>query len=189
MRKARKSRIAASLCGLLLISLSMPACDRRIEPYDPAEKSAQPDLAHIFPAREPAAAAAAGGAMPAAATGPARAASDQASGKTLRSRVTRGAGAEAPPGAVLFVIARHAGSAGGPPLAVQRIADPRFPVDFEIGAAQVMIPSMRFEGPIDLSVRLDADGNAMSREAGNLQARSEAPLSPGSDGVELVLAP
>jgi len=94
----------------------------------------------------------------------------------------------APAGGILFVIARPQGAAGGPPLAVVRIAEPEFPVEFAIGPGDVMIPSMRFEGPIALHARLDADGNAMTRGASDLSSAPAEPLSPGATGVTLVLA-
>lgn len=95
--------------------------------------------------------------------------------------------ARQPKPAVLFVIARPQGATGGPPLAVLRIPDPVFPVDFEIGPSEVMIPSMRFAGPISLSARLDADGNAMTRADGDLASGEIAPQTPGTTGVSLVL--
>jgi len=76
---------------------------------------------------------------------------------------------------------------GGPPLAVLRIPDPRFPLAFEIGPDQVMMPGMRFEGAIALTARLDADGDAMTRDDGDPQTRSPMAVVPGSLGVELLL--
>jgi len=93
-----------------------------------------------------------------------------------------------PAGAILFVIARPAGSAGGPPLAVLRIPEPEFPVAFEIGPGDVMIPSMRFEGPITLTARLDTDGNAMTRAESDLSSETAPPVEPGTTGVSLILA-
>lgn len=95
--------------------------------------------------------------------------------------------ARQPKPAVLFVIARPQGATAGPPLAVVRIPDPVFPVDFEIGPSDVMIPSMRFAGPITLSARLDSDGNAMTRADGDLASGEIAPQTPGATGVSLVL--
>ena len=93
-----------------------------------------------------------------------------------------------PAGAILFVIARPEGAAGGPPLAVLRIPEPEFPVAFEIGPGDVMIPSMRFAGPISLSARLDADGNAMTRGESDLASPPAPPAEPGTTGVVLVLS-
>jgi cytochrome c-type biogenesis protein CcmH len=90
-----------------------------------------------------------------------------------------------PRGGVLFVIARSEG--GGPPLAVKRIVDPEFPLDFEIGPADRMIEQMPFSGPLRLSARLDADGNATTRSAGDLQGSLEAAVEPGAEGVRIRL--
>ena len=90
-------------------------------------------------------------------------------------------------GSVLFLIARSSAATGGPPLAVRRFASPSFPLEFEIGPQNVMIPSMRFEGPIQLTARLDSDGNAMTRLPGDLQGASSTPLSPGAEGALLTL--
>ena len=64
---------------------------------------------------------------------------------------------------------------------------PQFPVPFEIGPDNVMIPSMRFEGEIGLSARLDADGNATSRQPGDLSGATASPLRPGARNVALLL--
>ncbi len=173
-------------------------CDRGIEPFDPDEQPAQPNLDRIYPEGARAAKGpSAGGPMnPAAPAGrgapslePSGAGAGAALGKTIRGTVTiaEGFAADAQPNGLLFVIARRDGQEGGPPLAVVRVESPRFPVDFEIGQAQVMIPSMRFEGEILLSARLDSDGNAMTQLPGDLVGEIAKPLSPGSSGVDLTL--
>ncbi len=93
-----------------------------------------------------------------------------------------------PAGAILFVIARPEGAVGGPPLAVLRIPKPEFPVEFEIGPGDVMIPSMRFAGPIALTARLDSDGNAMTRAESDLSSAAAPPAEPGATGIVLVLS-
>jgi cytochrome c-type biogenesis protein CcmH len=90
-----------------------------------------------------------------------------------------------PPGAVLFVIARNAES--GPPLAVVRVADPRFPLRFSIGPDDRMIQSMPFAGEILISARVDADGDAMTRSPGDLRGASGIPNAPGDRGVTLLI--
>ena len=55
----------------------------------------------------------------------------------------------------LYIVARAAGAGGGPPLAVKRIVSPTFPVSFSLGPGDVMMPGMAFEGPLDLSARLE----------------------------------
>ncbi|HEB88515.1 MAG TPA: hypothetical protein ENI85_03000 [Deltaproteobacteria bacterium] len=107
---------------------------------------------------------------------------------TGRIELASGLESARPGGAVLFVIARRQGARGGPPLAVLRIPDPEFPFTFRIGPENVMIPSMRFAGPISLSARLDADGNAMTRGGGDISSPVLEALSPGDTDVRLVLS-
>jgi hypothetical protein len=191
-------RFRSLITTLLLASVSiMIGCDRNIEPYQPGEQPSQPDLARIFPgppggAPSEAAVAANSRAPDRSALPPSRAegsaTSSAASAAPIEGRIELPAElSDRLDGAVLFVIARPQGVQGGPPLAVLRIANPRFPLEFSIGPDNVMIPSMRFEGAISLSARLDADGNAMTRGADDISSRVEEPLSPGTTGVKLLL--
>jgi cytochrome c-type biogenesis protein CcmH len=110
-----------------------------------------------------------------------------AEGEPVRGRVSIAPelAARAPAGAVLFIIARR--SASGPPLAVKRIDSPRLPLEFEIGPNNRMIQTMPFLGPIQLTARLDGDGNATTRTPGDLQGAAKAPVDPGAEGVEIEL--
>jgi hypothetical protein len=175
---------------------SVVGCDRNIEPYKPGEQSSPPDLARIFPG--PAAGAGAtetantgSGAPDRSALPPSRAEGSAvarpADGAAIEGRIELAAELMPPDAGVLFVIARPQGTQGGPPLAVLRIPDPEFPLEFSIGPENVMIPSLRFEGAISLSARLDADGNAMTRGNDDISSQVEAPLAPGATGVTLVL--
>lgn len=93
-----------------------------------------------------------------------------------------------PSRATLFIIARNKGMPDrGPPIAVAKIDGPRFPQEFVIGPADAMM-QMPFTGPFDLYVRLDADGNAMTKAPGDLSVTGpKAGVAPGATGVELVL--
>jgi hypothetical protein len=86
---------------------------------------------------------------------------------------------------VLFVIARSTGT--GPPLAVKRMPAGPFPLDFEIGPGDVMIEGRPFTGPIQLSARIDADGDPASRGPTDLAGIADATVEPGASGVEIVL--
>ena len=90
-----------------------------------------------------------------------------------------------PAGAILFLIARN--PQPGPPLAVQRIPSPRFPLDFSIGPEDRMIQTLPFEGTLLVSARLDADGNATTRTPGDLQGAAADGVTPGASGVSVVL--
>ena len=86
---------------------------------------------------------------------------------------------------VLFLIARKGG--GGPPLAVVRVANPRFPLAFEISKRNVMIPGVPFEGMVSLSARLDADGSAGPAGGGDLEGRTAQPVRVGQRDVRIVI--
>lgn len=178
MGSGRRSGYWLLLLAPLLLGL---ACDRNIAKYDPGEQPQQPDLRRIFPAPEQAS-------PPMVAAGnPDSAAPSGRPGAAVRGTIYLAEGVEPQPGAVLFVIARRRGAVGGPPLAALRIANADFPQAFELGPDQVMIPSMRFEGALSLSARLDGDGNAMTRDPADPQTRSDTDSAPGDMGISLVL--
>ena len=90
-----------------------------------------------------------------------------------------------PADAVLFIIARRG---AGPPLAVKRVAQPKFPLDYSIGPDDRMIESMPFAGPIELTARIDGDGNATSRSPGDVMGTARTgPVEPGATGVAILL--
>jgi hypothetical protein len=187
----RSSLALGTLPALLVLALA--ACDRNVEPYVEGEQPREPDLARIFPesgdgpgARAPQAVG-----MPPAPRTAAPAAAQEAANPaaSIRGRVEVGAelSGQLPPAATLFVIARRAGATAGPPLAVRRIASASLPLDFEIGPQHAMIQGMPFVGDIQLTARLDGDGDAMTRLAGDLSGSAEAPVEPGTRGVRIVL--
>ena len=92
------------------------------------------------------------------------------------------------PKAALFIIARPAGGAAGPPLAVKKIDQPSFPLAYSLGQENVMMQGTPFAGKINVTVRLDKDGNAVTREAGNLLGDyKKNPVAVGSQNVDIIL--
>jgi cytochrome c-type biogenesis protein CcmH len=90
--------------------------------------------------------------------------------------------------AALFIIARPAGGAAGPPLAVKKIDKPTFPLSYSLGQENVMMQGTPFAGQINITVRLDKDGNAVTREAGNLLGdHKKNPVTVGSQNVDIIL--
>lgn len=187
---------------LLATCALLPGCDRNTEPFIEGEEPRQPDLARIFPAPagddsggmpgggQPEAQGARRGTAPFAGGGPAAGApAATQAGPEIRGTITLAPelAAAAPPGGMLFLIARPAGVSAGPPLAVLRVPSPSFPLQYAIGPQNVMIPSMRFEGQIQLTARLDSDGNAMTKLPGDLAGGAQTPHAPGAIGVDLVL--
>lgn len=80
-------------------------------------------------------------------------------------------GANPPPSGVLFVTLR--GDAGGPPAAVRRVADPTFPLEVTLGADDSML-GRPLPDSGRLTARLDADGNASTRQPQDLAAEVDA---------------
>jgi hypothetical protein len=184
----------ASLATLVAASLALGACHRKVEPYDASEQPRQPDLSKIFPEGAERAMAQAPAEMPPSpeelmdgAPAVAGMTAPENAGPPIMGTVQLGDGAEAPAGAVLFVIAR-AGQAG-PPTAVLRIPAPSFPFEFRLGPENRMIAALPWEGPFVLTARLDLDGNATTRDAGGLEGSAPGPASPGDRDVTIVLGP
>jgi len=90
--------------------------------------------------------------------------------------------------ASLFIIARPAGAAGGPPLAVKKIDRPVFPLSYSLGAESVMMQGTPFSGKVTITVRLDKDGNAATRGTGDLSGDyKKNPVEVGSKNIDIVL--
>lgn len=90
--------------------------------------------------------------------------------------------------ATLFIIARPAGAGGGPPLAVKKIERPVFPLSYSIGAENVMMQGTAFAGKINLTVRLDNDGDPGTRTPGDLLGDyKNNPVEAGARNVDIVI--
>ncbi len=89
--------------------------------------------------------------------------------------------------ATLFLAARAAGSGGkGPPILVKRYAAPALPLAFELTSADRMMPGAALPASLEITARLDADGDATSRGPGDLAAT--ATTAEGGAPLELKLA-
>jgi hypothetical protein len=181
--------VLVPLASLVVLTAS---CDRNVAPFDPEEEPSEPNLGKIFPEGAKRAAAptdsmamakqappdlgVARGTLPAA-PGPA--------GDPISGTIDLADGLSAPAGSVLFIIARRGDA--GPPLAVKRVMGASFPLEFELGPDDRMIQAMPFEGPFNVSARIDGDGNAMSRNPGDLQGALAAPVGPGDRGLDLLI--
>ncbi len=182
---ARRRRHASTLAWVAAAVWVVGGCDRAIEPFDPSEQPRQPDLSRIFPAGAERAA-------PTADTPPAIESANSASAAASSEHPIRGTVTIAshlvdriPAGATLFLIARTGLS--GPPLAVRRIASPRFPMEFSIGPEDRMIAGLPFSGPLRVTARIDRDGNATTRTPGDLRGAVEGTVDPGDRGISLVI--
>ncbi len=109
-------------------------------------------------------------------------------GAAIRGRLVVGSDLGEVPSGTLFLSVRPRGAPDrGPPVAAKRFANPRFPLEFEVGPGDVMLQGMPFEGPFDLWARLDTDGDPLTRSPGDLRTATPTPAAPGDEGVEVVL--
>ena len=90
--------------------------------------------------------------------------------------------------AALFIIARPAAGTGGPPLAVKKIDHPTFPLDYTLSQENVMMQGMPFTGKINITVRIDKDGNPVTRTPGDLTGDyKKNPVEVGAKNVDVVI--
>lgn len=91
------------------------------------------------------------------------------------------------PSDVLFVIVRR--PQGPPrPIAVKRIDNPRFPVNFEITNKDVMVQGSELKGMVNVLARLDKDGKAGPPQEGDLEGEFDKnPMLAGGTGIEIVI--
>jgi hypothetical protein len=125
-----------------------------------------------------------------AAPPPAAAAADAVpSGDPVEGQITVDASLGDPGSGTIFIVVRNQGMPNqGPPLAVKRIADPKFPASFQISASDMMMPGIPFVGPFDIYARLDRDGNAMTKDPGDLvNSAPAAGVKAGSKDVQISL--
>lgn len=86
---------------------------------------------------------------------------------SLRGIAEVPANRKVPAGATVFVSARPLRD-GGPPLAVARFPYTQSPFRFSLTSANKMLADTKFEGMVELSIRIDQDGDPLSRTPGDL---------------------
>jgi hypothetical protein len=79
-------------------------------------------------------------------------------------------------GDTIFLIARKTGGPAGfgSMLAVQRLQAGDFPMPFALSSRDAMVPGTPFEGEINISVRVDKDGDPITRRKGDVFGQAAA---------------
>jgi hypothetical protein len=104
----------------------------------------------------------------------------------IRGVVEAQKGLTIPKSTTLYVIARRP-KQGPMPIAVRRVDIKSFPVSFAISSSDLMMRTgADFTGQFELTIRLDQDGNATTRQAGDLIGKAFANV--GDTGVKIVLS-
>jgi hypothetical protein len=142
----------------------------------------------LMEARQPAPAAGASGPM---AGGPPAAAGAGAGGPVsteprLSGTITLADGVAADPSKRVFLIVHRNEQGAGPPLAVKPMSAADLPATFSLTDADQMMSKGPWPEQVWVFARLDADGVAGSGP-GDLESQKLGPLSPGTDGVALVV--
>ena len=87
----------------------------------------------------------------------------------------------------VYIIAKFANQPG-PPVAVSRHLRVTFPMQFQLGEENLMVPGFPSQDKkLVIEARLDRDGNATSKEAGDVYGLTTAPIAVGSKGVSILL--
>jgi cytochrome c-type biogenesis protein CcmH len=89
------------------------------------------------------------------------------------------------PDDVVFVIAREPGVAG-PPVAVARLGGNRYPMAFRLDDSNLMLRG-GWPAELELEVRVDEDGDPLTRGPGDLSGRATGPVGPGAAAVRIQL--
>lgn len=87
-------------------------------------------------------------------------------------------------GDVLFLIARQG---EGPPLAVNRIASPTFPLHYSLSQENVMMPSLAFRGEVYVTARISKSGTAQLQKGDMGGACAKNPVSVGAQDADIVI--
>ncbi len=108
-----------------------------------------------------------------------------AGSEVISGTLSLGPNAKPPAGGRIFVIARRPGVAGGPPAATAMLPA-KLPTTFRIGQANVMMGGP-FPDEVELTVRWDADGDAMTKGDDDLWGTADSAVAKGTSGVAIVL--
>ena len=109
--------------------------------------------------------------------------------KFLEGKITAGPKIAVKPGSILFLSVRPidptTGEIIGGPIAVQRIDVAELPVSFRLTGRDAMSAGTRFEGDVLIQARIDGDGEARTREPGDIAGEARAKIPAKS--IALVL--
>jgi hypothetical protein len=98
------------------------------------------------------------------------------SGTIVLPRARRG---DVTRGDTIFVAVRRSDGQPGPAslLAAQKLSAEDFPLPFTLSARDAMIPGVPFQGKVSITVRVDKDGDPLTRRKGDVHGQA--------DGVEV----
>jgi hypothetical protein len=87
----------------------------------------------------------------------------------------------------LFILARPAGQQAGPPLAVLKMVGMKFPLHYELGQEDVLMPGKFFTGQVQVQAVLRKSGIATLPVPGDVRGAYGKPVEPGAKNVDIAL--
>jgi len=110
--------------------------------------------------------------------------------KFLHGRIRAGANAGTiAPGAIVFLSAwpldKNTGEVLGSPLAVEKLIADKLPLEFRLDERNMMVKGTQFAGDVIITARVDRDGEARTKEPGDVEGRARATIP--ADKIDLVL--
>ncbi len=157
-------------------------------PVAPGEDNALPAGHPPLPAGHPSMGGAASGGAPSGAFAGATP-GGQFDPKTVLSgviKVTDKLKSKIAAGDTIFVVARRyeeGSTAPGTPLAVQKLAADKFPLKFSLDSRDAMLAGTSLAGKVVVTVRVDKDGDAMTKNPGDVTGQSKPVEPPNKDVV------
>lgn len=84
----------------------------------------------------------------------------------------------------MFIVAKNL---GGVPVAVHRIVNPAFPVNYTMGPADLVVPGTHPRDQLRVEVEMNTHGNVGSAVRGDLAGAHPNPVQSGSKSVHIVI--
>lgn len=87
----------------------------------------------------------------------------------------------------LFILARPADQPNGPPLAVLKMVGMKFPLKYELGQEDVLMPGKFFTGKVQVQAVLRKSGIATLPVPGDVRGVHAQAVEPGAKDVDIAL--
>lgn len=86
--------------------------------------------------------------------------------------------------AVMFIVAKNL---GGVPLAVKRVVNPQFPVNYTLGPEDLVVPGTHPKDALRVEVEMNTHGSVGSPARGDLAGSCTEPVYSGDRRVHIVI--
>lgn len=88
------------------------------------------------------------------------------------------------PNTVLIIVAANA---GGIPVAVKRVINPKLPLHYRMGYEDLVLPGPVWKGPLTIRVFVNSHGKVGTVERGDLRGSYRGPVYTGERHVDIVI--